>query len=54
LQDKVIADLVLTTDEALNLPANAVKRWKEVPDHPEGVMEKEEEQYRDDPRMRLE
>jgi hypothetical protein len=54
LNDNVIADLVLVTDESMKLPEHSFQRWSEVPADPEGVMEKEEEQYRDDPRIRME
>ena len=49
-----VANLVLTTDDSLKLPEHSFKRWSDVTTNVEKVMEKEEEKYRDDPRIRME
>lgn len=49
-----VADLIVTTDDSMKLPEHSYKQWADTTNDVDKVMEKEEEGYRDDPRIRME
>jgi hypothetical protein len=54
LANETVASLELKTDDSMKLPEHSFKRWSDVTNKVDKEMEKEEEQYRDDPRVRME